>query len=542
MIKNIFLPEKINNYYLFSQRIAGIVINATHIHVTQLLAKGHTFFIEKSIQETIETDSNATNSERIIATLKKIKEQLDTCDEIRTVLPSNMVIFKELKLPFYEYENIKMVINFEIEPLLPFATKDAVIDFIITKQIPEEQSSEILVAAVQKKYIAEHLELFKQAGIEPTTITVDLFSLFGLYQQISSYQQQTGSTFLLGIDLHTTHIGFIYNNQLRSIRTINKGISGVIKAATEELGLTPRNVMDHLMRFGFTSTDKPSITDALKKAMASFLNEVQFTINSFTAQTVQTEAVNPILLFGDGALIKDFPRFIQETILVPATLFSVQELIDSKKVVVSSSVRNIQLDALSFSAALPSTITSEFNLLKDEFRPATTPVFIKQLTAVGVLTLVSLGSLIAFSVLDTRKIQREATDSEQEAIELLRERFPQKIESDESNLENAIDIASDALQNEERTWLTFSGQSRTSFLKYWLELTNRIDKEALGFVIESLSISGGVMTVKAHVRDYEALKILERELRQSKLFMYVEPQTSPIFTMKIVLARNGESV
>jgi type IV pilus assembly protein PilM len=539
MIKNIFLPEKINNYYLFSARIAGIVINATHIHATQLLAKGRTFFIEKSIQETIETDSNATSSERVIATLKKIKEQLDTCDEIRTVLPSNMVIFKELKLPFYEYENIKMVINFEVEPLLPFATKDAVIDFIITKQIPEEQSSEVLVAAVQKKQIAEHLELFKQAGIEPTAITVDLFSLFGLYQQISSYKQLAGSTFLLGIDLHTTHIGFIYNNQLRSIRTLNKGISSVVKTATEELGLSPRDVMDHLMRFGLTSTDKPSITDALTKAMASFLSEVQFTINSFAAQAVQTQAINPLLLFGDGALIKDFPHFIQETIHTPATLFSVQELIDSK-IVATSGSRTIQLDALSFSAALPSAITSEFNLIKDEFRSTATPLLIKQLTAVGVLTLVSLGTLLTFSVLDSRKMQVEATDSEQEAIELLRERFPQKIESDEPSLENAIDIASDALQNEERTWLAFSGQSRTSFLKYWLELTNRIDKDALGFVIESLSISGGVMTLKAHVRDYEALKILERELRQAKLFTYVEPQTSPIFSMKIVLARNGE--
>lgn len=542
MIKNIFLPEKINNYYLFSQRIAGIVINATHVHATQLLAKGRTFFIEKSIQETIETDSNATSSERIVATLKKIKEQLDPCDEIRTVLPSNMVIFKELKLPFYEYENIKMVINFEVEPLLPFATKDAVIDFIITKQIPEEQSSEVLVAAVQKKQIAEHLELFKQAGIEPTAITVDLFSLFGLYQQISSYQQLTGATFLLGIDLHTTHIGFIYNNQLRSIRTLNKGISGVIKAASEELGLAPRDVMDHLMRFGLTSTDKPSITDALKKAMANFLGEVQFTINSFTAQTVQTQAINPLLLFGDGALIKDFPHFIQETIHTPATLFSVQELIDSKIVAASSGARNMQLDSLSFSAALPNAITSEFNLIKDEFRSTATPLLIKQLTAVGVLTLVSLGTLLTFSILDTRKMQAEATDSEQEAIELLRERFPQKIESDEPSLENAIDIASDALQNEERTWLAFSGQSRTSYLNYLLELTNRIDKEALGFVVESLSIAGGVMTLKAHVRDYEALKILERELRQTKLFTYVEPQTSPIFSMKIVLARNGESV
>jgi hypothetical protein len=342
--------------------------------------------------------------------------------------------------------------------------------------------------------------------------------------------------------LHTTHIGFVYNNQLRSIRTLNKGISSVIKAASDELALVPRDVMDHLMRFGLASTDKPSVTDALKKAMAAFLSDIQFTINSFTAQTVQSQAINPLLLFGDGALIKDLPLFINESIHLPAQLFTIQELIDTKQIALASTIRTSQLDVISLSAVIPNAITSEFNLLKDEFRSTATPLFIKQIIAVGVMTVVSLGLLLTFSILDSRTVRSEATSNEQEAIEYLQERFPQKVEADESNLENAIDNASDALQNEERTWLAFSGQARISFLKYWLELTNRIDKEALGFVMESLSISGGVMTLKAHVRDYEALKILERELRQSKLFTYVEPQTSPIFSMKITLARNGENL
>ena len=53
-----------------------------------------------------------------------------------------------------------MVVNFEVEPLLPFATDDAVIDFIITKQNVAEKSSELLVTAVQKQYITQHLQLF----------------------------------------------------------------------------------------------------------------------------------------------------------------------------------------------------------------------------------------------------------------------------------------------------------------------------------------------------------------------------------------------
>ena len=59
-----------------------------------------------------------------------------------------------------------MVIGFEIEPLLPFSLRDAAIDFIITREIPEEKSSEILVTAVQKQQLIHHLEMFEAVRIK----------------------------------------------------------------------------------------------------------------------------------------------------------------------------------------------------------------------------------------------------------------------------------------------------------------------------------------------------------------------------------------
>src|SRR5207249_3391525 len=133
------------------------------------------FIIEKCLQETIDSDTTLTLADRTVTTLKKIKSQLDAYDQLHTVLSSSVMVFKELKLPFYDYEKIKMIINFEVEPLLPFSVHDAVIDFIITKHIKEEQSAEILVAATQKKHLAEHLHLFELADMKPQVVTVDLF-------------------------------------------------------------------------------------------------------------------------------------------------------------------------------------------------------------------------------------------------------------------------------------------------------------------------------------------------------------------------------
>src|ERR1700730_592426 len=150
MIFDLFLPTKIGNYYLFAQRIAGIEINKTQIRATIIVAKESKVIIEQCIEIPIENNRDITPDQRIINALALLKKQLPRC-QISTVLSSSLVIYKELLLPFTSRETIAQVIKFEVEPLLPFKIDQAVVDFIITKSIPEENSAQIMVAAVQKQ-------------------------------------------------------------------------------------------------------------------------------------------------------------------------------------------------------------------------------------------------------------------------------------------------------------------------------------------------------------------------------------------------------
>src|SRR6266849_1304532 len=139
LIQDIFLPEKIKSYYLFSKIIVGIEINKTNIIATKTKINGYTSTIELIIEEKISEEVSEENFERTSPALTSIFSKIGTYDEIHTILPSSIVIFKELKLPFTSREKIGKVIGFEIEPLLPFALRDAAIDFIITREIPEEK-------------------------------------------------------------------------------------------------------------------------------------------------------------------------------------------------------------------------------------------------------------------------------------------------------------------------------------------------------------------------------------------------------------------
>ncbi len=540
MIQDIFLPEKFGTYYLFSQRVVGIDVTKTHVHATVLSMRGSIISVEKCITEPL--NSNKSNhAERVIEALGTVMQQVGTVTKVHVSLPSSSVVFKEMRLPFTEYDKINMVIRFEAEPLLPFTAQDAVIDFIITDIDKDGTGSQVLVAAAQKQTIAEQLSLFEQAHIDPDIITVDMFALYGLYTQIPTYEAQEGTVILLVIDAQTTRMLAIHNKQPRIIRTLPHGIYHIAKEASSAIdNATPKQIMDHLIRFGLEKSEPPELAQAVQNSLTTFFDKIHFALNSTLTQ-LQNTNVSKILLLGPGMEIKGLTPFAQEKLQFPCELFDIQKLTENKRYRIRNNTNITQATVTSLAAAVPSPIMDKFNLRRGVFEPAKSNLLLKQLITAGILLVILFTALIAHNIIQTRRLKHEIQSSQTEAIEELKSRFP-NVPEDEDDFDDVIESAKTELSQEESIWLAFSSQSRASFLEYLLALSTKINKAELGLVPEQLTIMDGLkgeITLKAKVRDFEALKQLEDALRRIKLFSYVEGQTTTDFTMKILLAQNN---
>lgn len=545
MIKEIFLPHMIKGHYLFGQRIVGFDVGKTHVSATQIYLKGRSTTIEKQFDIPLENGTAANYNERASKAIAQIASQLDSYDIIHSAISSSVVIFKELRLPFLTYEKLKMVVPYEIEPLLPFAQGDAVIDFIITRQNIEQGNSEVLAAAVQNQHIAQHLQLFEQTGISPDVITIDLFALYGLYTRIPRYSQQQGVVILVDLAPQATRVAYIQDGQLRFIRSLNKGFLHVSKLIGDALNMQPQEAMEHLMRYGFEKSTNQRFLETTNQEFGSFWSEIQLIIQSFTTQTNQ--AIAKIVLAGTGTEIKGIASFITTHMQVPCQEIQASDLTDAS-ITVKSKAAFPSSNIISLSIALPSPIIEQFNLRKDSFALETDALLNKQLfVACGLIITLLLGLSIN-SYFAIRSMSNAALNSEKEALDVLldRKNFHKGLEEglkgvkDKDKLEEAITIAQEEVKKQEALWFAFAGPARASILKYLLELTSKIDKEALGFNIDSLVISEGTMTIKAQVKNHEALKLLEKDLAQSTLFKYVPRQEQTSFTMKITLATNGQ--
>ncbi len=529
MIKNILLPEQFGSYYLFAKRIIGFEINKNHVFATVCYLKGNTIIIENCLEVSIEQDNGQELNTRTAQAIKKVLHTVGKYNAIYTGISSSHAVFKTMKLPFDDPQKIKRVVDFEVEPLLPFSIADAVVDFIIIGQNTEEKSSEVLVAAVQKQYIAQTLELFSQAGAQPEVISIDMFELYGFYQMIGSYRELTGGVTLLEINSTMTKLAYILDGQLRFIRTLSVGTAHIAKSVAKTLSITNHNALDNLMRLGFKQED-PAYIAALNKAAESFAAKVRFTLQSFTVQTKTEEQLTHMLLLGTGANIKGLDQWLNTELDTPCAVFNPDEITQDPHISLKNMAHIPTENSVSTSIALPSPTTQNFNLRQKEFAQSDDQLLFKQLILASILLLSLFGGLLIHSFFQVRMLRLELEASKSEASDILNEWFT----IDPAPLDDMIEDAGKETKKEEKLWFAFGRSSRNSMLNLLLELTN-LDREGLGLIIDKLTIDQdrGIMMLKAQVKDFDTLKLFENELSQSKVFSYFKRQDDIYFDMEL---------
>jgi Tfp pilus assembly PilM family ATPase len=532
MIKNVLLPESWKGYYLFSKRIVGFYVEAHHVWATQVYLKGDKITVENVFHEIITSQEGVTHEESVSKAVSAILDRVGKYDVIHTMLPSSQVIFKTLRLPFLDYEQIKMVVHFEVEPLLPFSLDQAIIDFIVTKQFPEEKSSEIIVAAIQTSVVAEHFSYFDHVKGGPKSIGIDLFGLYALYQKIPTYVVLEGGVALLDIGVHSTRVAFINNGQLKAVRVLGQGSDDFLTRVSVAVNKTYDEVKDMAMTQGVTGQGDQAFHEALTRELQAFLSNVQFTLGSFAVGQVPQPIIR-FIVSGSGAHITGLHEFVTHSTGIACEYFQISQLFANKKCELKTG-RMIDLAYLiSLSAALPAGITHDFNLLPSDVLAARETHLLTQQVSVALVFICTLFvSLFVHNFLQERMLRHEITASQDEVVEVMRKTVD--IPADEQDFDEIVSLAQKAVNKEENMWFPFSAQSQ--FLRALLEL-HTLDKEGLGLEIERLMVTKDSMTLKAKVKDFNAVIALEQELRKSKLFRYEDTIQKTDFAVKIGLTR-----
>ena len=116
--------------------------------------------------------------EELKRSFERIRGQMNTTDALCILaLPAVDVSYRNLKAPFQEAKKVRQILPFELETDLPYLAEDILFDFNMLESSSETDTPLLFAAAVEKKRIAELIDLLKPYNIEPDILTVGGYAM-----------------------------------------------------------------------------------------------------------------------------------------------------------------------------------------------------------------------------------------------------------------------------------------------------------------------------------------------------------------------------
>lgn len=531
MIKDIFIPERLGNYYIFPERIVGVDTTKSNLFTSQVYLYGKKITIEKNITRVLETGNGS--QERTVNGIQALFSELPAKPTVHIALPNSLAIFKTLKLPFTSYEKIKMVIGYELEPLLPFPISQATVDFIITHVDEKEKSAEVFAVAVSNQHIMEQVNLFVSAGVHPSVVTVDMVALYQLFKKFPTFAAQTAGKAIVLVDFnaHETRMAYVYDGRLKLIRTLAKGFLDQAKLIAKELNISTVQAVESIIRFGMEKNGDLKLERAIKNALDSYLKDFSFTLNSFTQLSQnQTNTIDTLLFTGEGAAIKGFTDYLTHALQIPCRQLDSNQLLSDPNIVIATPNKQVPLENFTSLATAFATLDEQpFNLLPRTVESSDTSILLKQLIVAITLGALLIGLLFFGSWWQLSSMRNEARESAQESIEALKNIGITEEEtpgiSPEDELEDLLGKAQTLVANKKKLVAEFLTSNKEYPLEYLLEFS-KLDRDALGLYLKKLTITPDKIAMSGDVKTEPALRDLKQALSEISLFGPYSPAES----------------
>lgn len=523
MIRDILLPARLGNYYLFTTRILAIEITSLYVKGVLLVCSGTV----KKIEKIVRIDIKEVTENSLVAALKKITLQVKTYDVLLCdtgVLP---VIFKEITVPFIGKEKIDMVLGFEVESHLPFALTDTAYDSMVLSENKETNESTVLVACVQKEPLYEMLHAFEKAGCALEQVGVTLFGLYQTYKHLGFVQ---GLVLDFGVDVTT--VLYFSAGSMKAMRQIPKGFKDALDAYNEQEHEIKLTYADMMQAVHEDETMQAAVTACKELYVTMVLPDVLFARSSFEKQLKTAWVpVQEIRMQGhvDESMVVQYQQAFELEQVVRVDM----HMLEGIQKIEASAVEVYDLSLISM--LLGNYYFEDVNVLQQFLQEQKYAHLSKQLFILLLLTTVTLGGVFGYSYYLLNKWQHAYSSSKNELDRALRSQMniSQLQINQNKQLVNLQNLAEETLKREKKLWFSFSAQAELTYLDYLYELSTTIDRQSLDLTVTRLDLSPEEVVLHGNVKDYDALKTFEEELLTLKNFTIVDVPRELTFIVKL---------
>lgn len=188
-------------------------------------------------------------------------------DAIVAAIAGEETSLRAIELPAAARKRITEILPFELEALLPYEPRDAVIDYQPIDA--DEKRLRVLVAAVMRKHVADTLEEYTRASLVPHQLAAGAAALDGLTNLMPELRAE-GPFLLVDMSEHRTDLCFLRAGSCTMARTLAFGIEDMPGAA-EPLQRDLARTLASFRTAGFESPERALLSGVGAQADGSAL-------------------------------------------------------------------------------------------------------------------------------------------------------------------------------------------------------------------------------------------------------------------------------
>jgi len=325
---------------------------------------------------------------------KKIKGET-----VISALPIQQAFIRTLVLPFNKPAQIRSVIASEAEIHIPFPLDRIILDFWVMEELPGGKSR-VLLVAVKKNILAEHLQILSEIGLQPSVVSLDFIGLANAYR-LTGLIDPEEVTALMEVGAAHTAVALYAHGKLRFLRSFGWGGDLVTSAISEELkcGWSRAEELK-------TSPPSPEKTRLISRVLPAcwpaLEGELIRTIHSAVAAN-GGRAITRLFLTGGGMKLEGLGEMVSQQFACSPQPAGPWEKISAARI--SPKVSDSQLSAvgLALSALRPEAEKINFRRMEFTFPGSARALKRKIFLSIGL----GLGVLLLFSALFISRIYRE---------------------------------------------------------------------------------------------------------------------------------------
>lgn len=311
IIKKIFKLSQASGKTAQSQYHRAIDLGRTRVFFAEGKVVAHKLYLNQLVSVPLTANMD------LPAALKKLfDDEQHSRDEIRISLKSPQVITRFLRFPKMTEQELRGVLQFEIEQYVPYEAKDLYMDLSVLQEsvkVDQNENTEIFVAVAKKDYLDPLVKQFRDIQSEVSVVDVDMLACMKSLEFFHA-QDYKGHAAILDLGVHVSTLGVVRASLPRFIRDLSFGTQDITKKLKSRAALTDASIVEFIEgRLEAAPDQYAGFTDSIE----SLINDVKVSFDFYRDQSEDGASPDKLFVCGLGSNQKFILEALQKSLDIP---------------------------------------------------------------------------------------------------------------------------------------------------------------------------------------------------------------------------------